>query len=44
MNQTLPPRSAQRVRSSVVPADPIVDELRLYDDHLRDVRGLAIGT
>lgn len=44
MNQTLPPRSAQRVRSSVVPADPIADELRRYDDHLRDVRGLAIGT
>jgi len=44
MNRTLSPRSAQRVRSSVVPANPIADELRRYDDHLRNVRGLAAGT
>ncbi|MDE2175264.1 MAG: tyrosine-type recombinase/integrase [Betaproteobacteria bacterium] len=44
MNRTSPPRSAQHVRSSVVPSDPIADELRRYDDHLRDVRGLASGT
>lgn len=44
MNRTLPPRSAQRVRSSVVPSNAIADELRRYDDHLRDVRGLAAGT
>jgi site-specific recombinase XerC len=44
MNRTSPPRSAQHVRSSVVPSDPIADELRRYDDHLRDVRGLAAGT
>ena len=24
--------------------DPVADELRRYDDHLRDVRGLAAGT
>jgi len=44
MNQTSPPRSAQRVRSSAETPDPIADELRRYDDHLRDVRGLAAGT
>jgi len=44
MNRTSPPRSAQRVRSSVEIPDPIADELRRYDDHLHDVRGLAAGT
>ncbi len=44
MNRASPPRSAQRVRSSAEIPDPIVDELRRYDDHMRDVRGLSAGT
>ena len=44
MNRTSPPRSAQRVRSSAEIPDPVADELCRYDDHLRDVRGLAAGT
>ncbi len=44
MNRTSPPRSAQRARSSEEIPDPVADELRRYDDHLRDVRGLAAGT
>ncbi len=44
MNRTTPPRSAKLSRSSAVTTDPIADELRRYDDHLRDVRGLAAGT
>ncbi|CAI10632.1 putative integrase (plasmid) [Aromatoleum aromaticum EbN1] len=44
MNRTSPSRSAQRVRSSAEIPAPIADELRRYDDHLRDVRGLSAGT
>ena len=44
MNRTSPPRSAQRVRSSAEIPDAVADELRRYDDHLRDARGLAAGT
>ncbi|MGB5467696.1 MAG: hypothetical protein WBM84_16610 [Sedimenticolaceae bacterium] len=44
MNRTSPPRSAQRVRSCEEIPDPVADELRRYDDHLRDIRGLAAGT
>ncbi len=44
MNPTARPRTAQPARSSAVPSDPVTDELRRYDDHLRDVRGLAAGT
>lgn len=44
MNPTARPRNAQLARSSAVPSDPVADELRRYDDHLRDVRGLAAGT
>ena len=44
MTRTLSPRSAQHVRSSAENPDPITDELRRYDHHLRDVRGLAAGT
>jgi hypothetical protein len=32
------------VRSSEEIPNPVADELRRYDDHLRDVRGLAAGT
>lgn len=31
-------------RVSTVPADQVAEELRRYDEHLRDVRGLAEGT
>ena len=44
MNRTSPPRSAQRARSSAEIPAPVADELRRYNDHLRDVRGLAAGT
>ena len=44
MNRISPPRSAQRVRSSAELPDAIADELRRYDDHLHDVRGLAAET
>lgn len=44
MNPIVRPRSAQPARSSEVPFDPVADELRRYDEHLRDVRGLAAET
>lgn len=44
MNPTARPRNAQLARSSAAPSDPVTDELRRYDDHLREVRGLAEGT
>jgi integrase len=44
MNRTTPPRSAKLSRSSAETTDPIADELRRYNNHLRDVRGLASGT
>jgi len=37
-------RSAQPARSIATPSDSVADELRRYDDHLRDVRGLAAST
>ncbi len=43
MNPTARPRNAQPARSSAAPSDPVTDELRRYDDHLRDVCGLAAG-
>jgi integrase len=43
MIQTTLPSSAKLSRSAVE-TDPIADELRRYDDHLRNVRGLAAGT
>lgn len=44
MNKTIPPGRAKLSRSSAETTDPIADELRRYDGHLRDVRGLAAGT
>ena len=44
MNRTSQPQIAQVVRSSSETTDPITDELRRYDEHLRDVRGLSAGT
>lgn len=43
MTQSIQPLSAKLSRSSVE-TDPIADELRRYDDHLRNVRGRAAGT
>jgi site-specific recombinase XerC len=44
MNGTAPPRGAKLSRSSPETTDPIADELRRYNEHLQDVRGLAAGT
>ena len=44
MNRTSPPRNAQRARSSVAIPALVADELHRYDDHLRDIRGLAAST
>mgnify|MGYP001815271262 CR=1 FL=1 len=44
MNRISPPRIAQRVRSSQEVPSPVADELRRYDDHLLDLRGLAAVT
>jgi len=44
MTPTARSRSAQPARSITTPSDPVADELRRYDDHLRDVRGLAAST
>src|SRR5487761_2801593 len=44
MNRTTPPRGAKLSRSSAGTTDPIADELRRYDDHPRDMRGLAAST
>ena len=44
MNQTVRPRSTQLACSSAELIDPVADELRRYDDHLRDIRGLAAET
>jgi hypothetical protein len=41
-NRTTPERAACALFCSS--PDPVADELRRYDDHLRDVRGLAAGT
>lgn len=44
MNHTTLHRTAPRARPSKKSADPIAEELRRYDEHLRDVRGLAAAT
>lgn len=44
MNHTTLYRAAPSARSLAVPTDHIAEELRRYDEHLRDVRGLAAGT
>lgn len=44
MTRTSSRRSAQNLRSSAEIPDLVADELRQYDDHLRDARGLAAGT
>jgi len=44
MNRISPARSTQRARSSAEIPDAIADELRRYDEHMRDIRGLAADT
>lgn len=44
MNHTTLHRAAPRAQPVMKSADPIAEELRRYDEHLRDVRGLATGT
>lgn len=44
MNPSAQSRRAQPTRPSAAPSDAIADELRRYDDHLHDVRGLAAST
>lgn len=44
MNKTTPRGCAKLSRASVITTDPIADEVRRYDNHLRDVRGLTAGT
>lgn len=44
MNKSIASRRAKLARASSETPDAIADELRRYDDHLRDVRGLATGT
>jgi site-specific recombinase XerC len=44
MNETTPRGRVELSRASAQTTDPIADELRRYDDHLRDVRGLTAGT
>jgi integrase len=44
MNPTARSRSAQPAHSIATHSDSVADELRRYDDHLRDARGLAAKT
>lgn len=44
MTQTTTHRAASGARPPAALADHIVEELHRYDEHLRDVRGLAAGT
>lgn len=44
MNHTSLHRAAPGARPSAASTDYIAEELRHYDEHLRDVRGLAAGT
>ena len=44
MKRTSLHRAAQKARSSASSQTHVADELRRYDEHLRDVRGLAAGT
>ena len=44
MNQIILQPATPRARQSVALSDCIIEELRRYDEHLCDVRGLAAGT
>jgi hypothetical protein len=44
MNHTISHQAAPSARLLAEPSNHIAEELRRYDEHLRDVRGLAAGT
>lgn len=44
MNHTSQHRAARNTQPSAVFAGDVAEELRRYDEHLRDVRGLSTGT
>lgn len=44
MTHTTTHRAASGARPPATLSDHIVEELHRYDEHLRDVRGLAAGT
>ena len=44
MNHTTSHRALSGARSTAAFTDHIAEELRRYDEHLRDIRGLAVGT
>ena len=44
MNQITLQHATPRARQSEALSDSIIEELRRYDEHLCDVRGLAAGT
>ncbi len=44
MTHTTKHRTASGARSPAALSNHIVEELHRYDEHLRDVRGLAVGT
>jgi len=44
MDHTTTPRAASDARKSAAYSDHITEELRRYEEHLRDVRGLAEGS
>lgn len=44
MNHTTSHPTAPRSQPAEYPVDPIAEELRRYDEYLREVRGLAAGT
>ena len=44
MNHTTSHRAVSGARPTAASTDHIAEELRRYDEHLRDIRGLAVGT
>ena len=44
MNHTTSHRAVSGARPTAASTDHIAEELRRYDEHLRDVRGLAAAT
>ena len=44
MNHTTSHRAVPGARPTAAFTDYIAEELRRYDEHLRDIRGLAVGT
>ena len=44
MNHTTSHRALPGARATTAFTDYIAEELHRYDEHLRDIRGLAVGT